>query len=56
MTTRAPEQMTSPAVVPAQARPVRTVRPSRRAALDYVCAHGRSCWWDVTECRWICGG
>jgi len=34
-------------MLPAQRGPV-----DRR--VDHVRAHGRSCWWDFTQCRWQC--
>jgi len=36
--------------LPTQRRPV---EPAARS-VDHVRVHGRSCWWDVTECRWRC--
>jgi hypothetical protein len=26
-----------------------------QVAVDHVRKHGRSCYWDVAECRWSCG-
>ena len=37
-------------VLPVQRRPAESVARS----VDHVRVHGRSCWWDVTECRWQC--
>ena len=22
--------------------------------VDHVRTHGRACWWDFVECRWVC--
>jgi hypothetical protein len=36
--------------LPAQRMPAEAPAPS----VDHVRMHGRSCWWDLTECRWQC--
>lgn len=52
MTTDSSEQtqQTAQVLLPAQ-------RPSPEPSVppvDHVRTHGRSCWWDLTECRWQC--
>jgi hypothetical protein len=55
MTSYSGEQ-TAAVTMPAQARPVRAVGEATASLPDHVRKHGRTCWWDVAECRWVCGG
>ena len=45
-----------PPAVPRQAAPGRTTAPAAEVprVVDHVRTHGRACWWDFVECRWVC--
>jgi hypothetical protein len=58
----ATQQTHPPAALPRQreaAEPVASASASASGAVgvavDHVCVHGRSCYWDLAECRWRCG-
>jgi hypothetical protein len=38
------------AAIVAQLAPVRVAKPRERSH-----AHTRTCYWDVDDCRWVCG-
>ena len=47
---------TDPPAVPIQAAPGATTAPAVELprVVDHVRTHGRACWWDFVECRWVC--
>jgi hypothetical protein len=49
---------TGQVTLPLQSPPVEMLEPpvATEVPPDHVRSHGRSCWWDVAECRWVCRG
>jgi hypothetical protein len=55
MTTHAPAETANPSVtaaLPTQA--ARTESVPATPVIDHVHAHAVKCYWDFTECHWVC--
>ena len=51
MTTHTEEPTATTPVLPMQTAPVDD-RVS--TVVDHVRTHGKQCYWDLTDCRWVC--
>jgi hypothetical protein len=51
MTTPVREQTVS---VPAQAGAVEAEAVPAAPPIDHVRSHSKTCYWDLTQCRWVC--